>query len=81
MDEAGEVSTLKTVGEFKGLINVYDKPKKEQFLANREALINGIAQSFSDLSELKTEKRPEINWFKLEDDKEAKKLSKVINEL
>lgn len=38
-DEAGQVSTVKSVGEFKGLINVYDKAVKEEFLKTRENLI------------------------------------------
>ena len=81
MDEAGQVSTVKEVGKFKGLINVYDKPVMEDFMRQREEMINGIAESFVDLADIKMNKRPQINWFGLEDDREAKKLSKFINEM
>lgn len=36
-DETGEVSTLKEVGQFKGLINVVNKDEEENYKAQRKS--------------------------------------------
>lgn len=50
-DEAGQVSNIRQVGDFKGIISVINKDREQGFDAVKDVRINILKQSLNDLSQ------------------------------
>ena len=75
------MSTLKTVGYFKGIVEIESRQDKEEYKVKKTALIEQLIKNLNELSKRKTGKEIKIETDKLESAMERRKLDKHLREL
>lgn len=84
-DESGQESTIRVIGKFKGVVDIFNKEKKERYEQKKDAKLKEIFQLLSDLHHKATGVRHTFD-LSVVDNEEAKvgfeeKLAKMDNRM
>ena len=60
-DESGQVSTIKTVGKFKGIVEIEDNLDKKEYYINKKKIINELIDKVGIISMGKLKRNIEID--------------------